>query len=44
MLGNLKQFAEVIAPFAEAGPPPGWSEWDTQQAQVAVPAGPNSYW
>jgi nifR3 family TIM-barrel protein len=44
MLGNLKQFEEVIAPFAEAGPPPGWSEWDTQQAQVAVPAGPNSYW
>jgi hypothetical protein len=44
MLGNLRQFEEAIAPFAEAGPPVGWSEWDTQQAHVAVPAGPISHW
>jgi nifR3 family TIM-barrel protein len=44
MLSNLREFEEVIAPFAEAGPPEGWSEWDTQQAHVAVPAGPISHW
>jgi nifR3 family TIM-barrel protein len=44
MLSNLREFEDVIAPFAEAGPPDGWSEWDTQQAHVAVPAGPISHW
>ena len=44
MLENLAQFEEVIAPFADAGPPAGWSEYDAQQAQVAVPAGPISHW
>ena len=44
MLGSLQQFEDAIAPYVEAGPPPGWSEWDTQQAQVAVPAGPISHW
>lgn len=44
MLENLNQFEELIAPFAEAGPPPGWTEYDTQQAHVTVPAGPISHW
>jgi tRNA-dihydrouridine synthase B len=44
MLANLRQFEEVIAPFVDAGPPPGWSEWDTHHAHVAVPAGPISHW
>jgi nifR3 family TIM-barrel protein len=44
MLGSLRQFEDVIAPFTEAGPPPGWGEWDTHEAQVAVPAGPISHW
>jgi nifR3 family TIM-barrel protein len=44
MLANLGQFEEVVAPFAEAGPPAGWGEWDAHQAQVAVPAGPISHW
>jgi len=44
MLANLRQFEEVIAPFAESGPPPDWSEWDVQQSQVAVPAGPIAHW
>jgi nifR3 family TIM-barrel protein len=44
MLENLDQFEELIAPFAEAGAPPGWSEYDAQQAHVAVPAGPVSHW
>jgi nifR3 family TIM-barrel protein len=32
MLANLSQFEDVIAPFAEAGPPAGWGEYDAQQA------------
>ena len=44
MLSNLREFEDVIAPFAEAGPPAGWSEYDAQQADVAVPAGPISHW
>ncbi len=44
MLANLTEFEEIVAPFADAGPPEGWSEWDTQQAHVAVPAGPISHW
>jgi tRNA-dihydrouridine synthase B len=44
MLRNLAEFEEIIAPFAEAGPPPGWGEADTQQAPVAVPAGPIAHW
>lgn len=44
MLGNLSEFEAIIAPFADAGPPPGWGEWDAQAAQVAVPAGPISHW
>lgn len=44
MLGNLRDFEDVIAPFADAGPPDGWTEYDAQQADVAVPAGPISHW
>ncbi|MDB5308940.1 MAG: dusC 1 [Gemmataceae bacterium] len=44
MLSNLRQFEDVIAPFADGGAPADWGEWDTQQAQVAVPAGPISHW
>jgi len=44
MLADLRQFEEIIAPFADSGPPAGWGEWDTHQVQVAVPAGPISHW
>lgn len=44
MLANLRQFDELIAPFADGPAPAGWSEWDTQQAHVAIPAGPISHW
>jgi tRNA-dihydrouridine synthase B len=44
MLSNLREFEEVIAPFAHSDPPAGWSDWDAQQAHVAVPAGPVSHW
>lgn len=44
MLSDLRQFEAIVAPFAEAGPPPGWGEWDAQQAAVPVPAGPIAHW
>jgi hypothetical protein len=44
MLSNLKEFEEVVAPFASGPTPDGWSEYDAQQAHVAVPAGPISHW
>ncbi|HSQ55103.1 MAG TPA: tRNA-dihydrouridine synthase, partial [Gemmata sp.] len=44
LLSNLAEFEEIVAPFSEAGPPEGWTEYDTQHAHVAVPAGPISHW
>ena len=44
MLSNLREFEEIIAPYADSAVPEGWSEYDAQQAQVAVPAGPISHW
>jgi nifR3 family TIM-barrel protein len=44
MLANLAEFEQIIAPYADSGPPPGWTEQDTQQAPITVPAGPVSYW
>lgn len=44
MLSNLQEFEEVIAPFAEKGPPPGWTEQETQATAIPVPSGPVSYW
>ncbi len=44
MLANLSEFEDIIAPFANGPVPVGWSEYDTQQAQVAVPVGPISHW
>jgi tRNA-dihydrouridine synthase B len=44
MLSSLAEFDEAIAPFAEAGPPEGWTEWDAQAAAVPVPAGPIAHW
>ena len=43
-LESLAQLSAVLAPLRDSGPPPGWSEWDAQQAEVAVPAGPISHW
>jgi nifR3 family TIM-barrel protein len=44
MLSDLTEFEEIVAPFAAGPVPAGWSEYDAQQAQVAVPAGPISHW
>ncbi|MCI0700258.1 MAG: tRNA dihydrouridine synthase DusB [Planctomycetia bacterium] len=44
LLSELREFEEIIAPFADGPAPEGWSEYDAQQARVAVPAGPISHW
>ncbi len=44
MLDDLSTFEEILAPFISAGPPAGWTEWDAEQTQVEVPAGPISHW
>jgi nifR3 family TIM-barrel protein len=44
MLSSLAEFEEIVGPFAEGPAPEGWSEYDAQQAQVAVPAGPIAHW
>jgi tRNA-dihydrouridine synthase B len=43
LLSNLREFEDVVAPFADE-PPPGWTEYDAHSAHVAVPAGPISHW
>lgn len=44
MLSNLAEFEAVIQPFADGPAPAGWTEYDAQQAHVAVPAGPIAHW
>jgi hypothetical protein len=44
MLSTLAEFEELIAPFAGGPAPDGWTEYDVQQAHVAVPAGPIAHW
>ncbi len=44
MLNDLTEFESILAPFVDNGPPPDWSEWDVEQSQVAVPAGPIAHW
>jgi nifR3 family TIM-barrel protein len=44
LLNTLAEFEELIAPFATGDAPDGWTEYDAQQAHVAVPAGPISHW
>jgi tRNA-dihydrouridine synthase B len=44
LLNTLAEFEELITPFASGPVPEGWSEYDAQQAHVAVPAGPISHW
>ncbi len=44
MLASLADFDAVATRLREAGPPPGWGEWDTHEAHVAVPSGPIAHW
>ena len=44
LLISMEQFDSLIKPFAESGPPPGWTEWDATSAEISVPTGPNAHW
>ena len=44
MLKTVAEFDELVKPFADSGPPAGWTEWDATGAEVSVPAGPNAHW
>lgn len=44
MLASLTDFDAVATRLREAGPPPGWGEWDTHEAHVVVPSGPIAHW
>ncbi|MDY3563237.1 tRNA dihydrouridine synthase DusB [Gemmata sp. JC673] len=44
MLSTLAEFEELIAPFSGGHAPDGWTEYDAQQAHIAVPAGPIAHW
>ncbi len=44
MLSGLDEFEAIIAPFASGSAPEGWTEYDSQQAHIAVPAGPIAHW
>ncbi|OWK36977.1 tRNA dihydrouridine synthase DusB [Fimbriiglobus ruber] len=44
MLNSLAEFDAIADRLREAGPPPGWSEWDAREAQIAVPTGPIAHW
>jgi nifR3 family TIM-barrel protein len=44
MLASLADFEAVATRLRQAGPPPGWGEWDAHAAQVEVPSGPIAHW
>ena len=48
MISRVKLIAEPWDATAEGYQvgnfPPGWSEWDSTEAHVAVPSGPIAHW
>lgn len=44
MLDSLATFQRIVNQLRDQGPPRGWSEWDSTEANVAVPAGPIAHW
>jgi nifR3 family TIM-barrel protein len=44
MLSSLAEFDAVADRLRHQGAPTDWGEWDTHEAHVAVPAGPNAHW
>ncbi|MGL6097115.1 MAG: tRNA dihydrouridine synthase DusB, partial [Fimbriiglobus sp.] len=44
LLASLADFDAIADRLRAQGPPPGWGEWDAQDAHVAVPAGPIAHW
>jgi tRNA-dihydrouridine synthase B len=43
-LSNWQEFQEVLKPLRDQGPPRGWTEYDTFEANYHVPEGPISHW
>lgn len=44
MLSARADFTHLADRLRSDGPPDGWTEWDAQVADIAVPAGPNAHW
>ncbi len=44
MLDSPATLARIIDQLREQGPPGNWSEWDANEMNVAVPAGPIAHW
>jgi tRNA-dihydrouridine synthase B len=44
LLDTPATFQRIVNQLREQGQPPGWSQWDSNEAQVAVPAGPIAHW
>ena len=44
MIASLADFDEIATRLRNAGPPPGWGDWDAHEAHVAVPTGPIAHW
>lgn len=44
LLDSHQTLREIVQQLREQGPPPSWSEWDSNESHVAVPAGPIAHW
>jgi hypothetical protein len=44
MLDSLNTFQKIVNQLREQGPPHGWSEWESNEANIAVPSGPIAHW
>lgn len=44
MLDSLSTFRRIVDQLRNQGPPHGWSEWDSTEANIAVPSGPIAHW
>ncbi len=44
LLDSLAEFDAIADRLRDADPPPGWSDYDAHEAQVAVPSGPIAHW
>ena len=44
LLDSFAEFDAIASRLRSDGPPEGWSEYDIQQAEIAVPSGPIAHW
>ncbi len=44
LIDGSATFQRIVDQLREQGPPANWSEWDSTDANVAVPAGPIAHW